>query len=59
MKQPYKQKIGDLLQACQFRLDLIDRMIDGSKKAEPKEAQRYVKEITNGLQKIQEIVDIS
>lgn len=59
MKQEYKQKLGDLLEACQYRVKLIDRMIDGTKKSDPQEAKQYVKEIANGLQKVQELIDIS
>lgn len=59
MKQPYKEKIGNLIEACEGRVNLINKMIEGTKQANPQEAQLYLKEIINGLQKIQELVDIS
>jgi hypothetical protein len=59
MKQPYKEKIGNLIESCESRVVLIQKMIDGQKASNPQEATQYLKQIENGLQKIQELVDIS
>jgi len=59
MRQEYKVKANDLISAVEGRVKLINYMIDGTKQANPKEAQQYIREIQNGLQKLEELISIS
>jgi hypothetical protein len=59
MKPEYKVKVNDVITAVQARVRLIDKMIDGQKKADPREAKIFIKEIENGLEKIAEFISIS
>jgi hypothetical protein len=59
MKEVYKQKITDLVAACEGRVQLIEKMVDGVKQPNPDEAKQYLREILNGLEKIEELVSIS
>ena len=59
MKPLYKLKVEDLITAVEARVRLLDKMIDGTKKADTREAKMYIKEIENGLEKISEFVSIS
>ena len=42
-----------------YSFDLIDKMIDGQKQANPLEAKQYIKEINKGLEQIEEFISIS
>jgi hypothetical protein len=59
MKEVYKQKITDLVNSIQGRVMLIDKMIDGQKQPNPLEAKQYIKEISKGLEQIEEFISIS
>ena len=59
MTPEYKRKTEDLLNAVATRVNIIDEML--TKKREPSEidAKRYMREIKNALEKINNIVAIS
>ena len=59
MRELYKQKVNDYLTASNSRLKIIEGMINGSRKAEPILAARYLTEIKHNLEQIEEIVSIS
>jgi hypothetical protein len=59
MKEVYKQKVNDLLNSIAGRVVLIDKMIDGTKQANPEEAKQYIREIQKGLEQIDEFISIS
>jgi hypothetical protein len=59
MRPEYKAKANDLISSIEGRVKLINYMIDGTKQANPSEAQRYIKEINIQLKKLEELISIS
>lgn len=59
MKAPYKDKITNLVDSCDNRINQLSYMIDGKRPPNTQEAKRYIDELRRGLQMIQEMVDIS
>lgn len=59
MKKPYKDKVTNMIDSCNSRVNQLSYMIDGKKPANTTEAKKYINEIRKGLQMIQEMVDIS
>lgn len=59
MKPEYKNKVSDLISALETRVQLLDKMIDGTKQPNIVEAKQYIKEIENGLNLIGEFISIS
>ena len=54
-----KRKIHDILTAVSTRVAIVDDMILGIRPANAVDARRYMKEVKNGLTKINEIIEIS
>ena len=59
MKEAYKQRIDDLMVAVEGRVMLLEKMIDGVKKPDNREAKQYIAEIKKGLDNVKELVSIS
>jgi len=59
MKEAYKQRVYDYITAVESRINLIDKMVDGIKKSDPKEAKRYIRESNKALNELREIISIS
>lgn len=56
MKDIYKQKVDDTIEMLQTRVKIVHEMIKGERPADPKQAEIYLREVLNGLEKIREIV---
>lgn len=56
MKDIYKQKVDDTIEMLQTRVKIVNEMIKGERPADPKQAEIYLREVLNGLEKIREIV---
>ena len=59
MKEAYKQKVDDLMVSIEGRVMLLEKMINGEKRADNNEAKRFIAEIKKGLENVKEIVSIS
>jgi hypothetical protein len=56
MKDIYKQRVDDTIEMMETRVKLVKEMITGERPADPKQAEVYLRETLNGLEKIREIV---
>jgi len=54
-----KRKVADILTSVATRITIVDEMIHGIRPANDVDARRYMKEVKNGLDKINEIIEIS
>jgi len=59
MKEAYKQKIDDLMVSIEGRVMLVEKMMNGQKRPDNREALHYVQEIKKGLENVKEIISIS
>lgn len=59
MKEVYKRKAEDLIAATEGRVKLVQMMMEGRKAANQKEAEGYLREVMNGLDKLNELISIS
>jgi hypothetical protein len=59
MKEVYKQKIDDIMVSVEGRVMLLEKMINGEKRADNNEAKQYIREIKKGLENVKELVSIS
>lgn len=56
MKDIYKQKVDDTIEMLQTRVKIVNEMVRSERPADPKQAEIYLREVLNGLEKIREIV---
>ena len=56
MKDIYKQKVDDKIENCQTRTKIVQSMVTGERPADSKQADIYLREILQGLEKVREIV---
>lgn len=56
MKDIYKQKVDDTIEMMETRVKIVKEMITGERPADPKQAETYLRETLNGLEKVREIV---
>lgn len=56
MKDIYKQKVDDTFEMMETRIKIVNEMIRGERPADPKQAETYLREALNGLEKVREIV---
>lgn len=56
MKDIYKQKVDDTIEMTETRVKLVKEMVTGERPADAKQAETYLRETLNGLEKIREIV---
>lgn len=59
MKDVYKSKVGDIIESSNSRAKIVLEMLEGKRPSDPQVAKTYLRHILNGLDNIQEIVDIS
>jgi hypothetical protein len=59
MKDVYKQRVGDTIESLNTRVKIVKEMVTGERPADPKMADVYLRDVLKGLEKIQEIVDLS
>ena len=59
MKEGYKQRANDYISSIESRINLVNAMLEGQKKADPNEAKRYVRESKKALNDLREIISIS
>lgn len=59
MKEGYKQRAYDYISSIESRINLVDKMVDGVKKANPAEAKEYIKQSQKALNELREIISIS
>jgi hypothetical protein len=59
MKEVYKQRVNDTLDATEARVKVITEMMNGERPVNQEDAKRYIKEISKALSSIREIIDIS
>jgi hypothetical protein len=58
MKDVYKQRAGDTIEALTTRAKIVCEMIEGKRPTDQKQALSYIRDIQNGLGKIQELIDL-
>lgn len=58
MKDIYKQRADDTIESLISRTKIVKEMVSGERPADTKQAEIYLKEILNGLHKLQEIVHL-
>ena len=58
MKDVYKQRVGDTIDALTTRSKIVLEMIEGKRTTDQKQALAYLRDIQNGLGKIQELIDL-
>lgn len=56
MKDIYKQKVDDTIEMISTRVKIVKEMVTGERPADSKQADIYLREVLNGLEKVQEIV---
>ena len=56
MKDIYKQRVDDTIEMLETRVKIVNEMIKGERPADPKQAEVYLRDTLNGLEKIREIV---
>jgi hypothetical protein len=56
MKDIYKQRVDDTIEMMETRVKLVKEMITGERPADPKQAEVYLRETLNALEKVREIV---
>jgi len=56
MKDIYKQRVDDTIEMMETRVKLVKEMITGERPADPKQAEIYLRETLNALEKVREIV---
>ena len=56
MKDIYKQKVDDTIEILETRVKLVKEMVTGERPADPKQAETYLRETLNGLEKVREII---
>jgi|TARA_B110001452_G_scaffold52930_1_gene40391 hypothetical protein len=58
MKDVYKQRAGDTIEACTTRAKIVKEMATGERPTDQKQAIAYLRDIQNGLGKLQELIDL-
>lgn len=59
MKDVYKQRVYDTLDAIAQRAKVIREMVSGERPPKQEDAKTYLKELERGIETIREIIDIS
>lgn len=58
MKDIYKQRADDTIEAMLSRTKIVKEMVTGERPVDAKLAETYLKEIYRGLENLQEIVQL-
>jgi hypothetical protein len=58
MKDVYKQRAGDTIEALTTRAKIVKEMAEGKRPTDQKQAISYLRDIHNGLEKLQELIDL-
>ena len=56
MKDIYKSKVDDTIEMMETRVKIVKEMVTGERPADSKQADIYLREILEGLEKVREIV---
>jgi hypothetical protein len=56
MKDIYKTKVDDTIEMMETRVKIVKEMVTGERPADSKQADIYLREILQGLEKVREIV---
>ena len=56
MKDIYKSKVDDSIEMMETRVKIVKEMVTGERPADSKQADIYLREILQGLEKVREIV---
>jgi hypothetical protein len=56
MKDIYKSKVDDTIEMMETRVKIVKEMVTGERPADSKQADIYLREILQGLEKVREIV---
>lgn len=56
MKDIYKTKVDDTIESMETRVKIVKEMVTGQRPADSKQADIYLREILQGLEKVREIV---
>jgi len=56
MKDIYKQQVDNTIEMMETRVKIVKEMVTGERPADPKQAEIYLRETLNGLEKVREIV---
>jgi hypothetical protein len=57
MKDIYKQKVDDTIEMVETRVKIVKEMVTGNRPADTKQADIYLREVLNGLEKVREIIN--
>jgi|TARA_B100000780_G_scaffold163385_1_gene114224 hypothetical protein len=58
MKDVYKQRAGDIIESLTSRAKIVKEMAIGERPTDQKQAIAYLRDIQNGLGKLQELIDL-
>jgi len=56
MKDIYKQRVDNTIEAISTRVKVVKEMITGERPADPKQADTYLREVLKALEDIQETI---
>ena len=56
MKDIYKQRVDNTIEAISTRVKVVKEMVTGERPADPKQADTYLREVLKALEDIQETI---
>ena len=56
MKDIYKQRVDNTIEAMTTRIKVVKEMITGERPADPKQADTYLREVLKALEEIQDVI---
>jgi hypothetical protein len=56
MKDIYKQRVDNTIEAMTTRIKVVKEMVTGERPADPKQADTYLREILKALEEIQDVI---
>ena len=56
MKDIYIDRVANNIDSCVTKVNVVKGMITGERPADPKQAEVYLREVLNGLEKVRDTV---
>jgi hypothetical protein len=56
MKDIYKQRVDNTIEAMTTRIKVVKEMVTGERPADPKQADTYLREVLKALEEIQDVI---
>ena len=56
MKDIYKQRVDNTIEAMTTRIKVVKEMVTGKRPADPKQADTYLREVLKALEEIQDVI---